>query len=75
MVDCAPARPFDKEKDKCRIEKFINKHHAVIFKMKREIKCYNLSLNKCSLRPECLAVVKFHSPPTLFKNLAATIYF
>ena len=25
--------------------------------MKREIKCHNLSLNKCSLRPECLAVV------------------
>ena len=36
--------------------------------MKREIKCYNLYLNKCSLRPECLAVVKFHSSPTLFKN-------
>ena len=47
----------DKEKDEYRIEKFINKHHAVMIKMKREIKCYNLSLNKCSLRPECLAVV------------------
>ena len=49
--------PIDKEKDEYRIKKFINKHHAGIFKMKCEIKYYNLPLNKINVHFDLSALL------------------